>query len=243
MSSSSFRSIEGWKILCRDRSRSTNSLAANLLRKGELSPWTGIMADLQTSGRGRESRKWVSLPGATAISLILPSFLPESPLAPVIIAALAVIEAIKDTSNENPGIKLINDIYIGNLKVAGILAESPCGLEKPSVIGVGANTCSKSYDLPEELENIAGTINIDRERFLKVFLSSLKKLALEVKDNGLQQPFDRWRTSLISTGKMISLNVNGTIVSGEFIEVQSDWKVVLQNGVKIEKYDLRYCSI
>ncbi len=93
---------------------------------------TLVVAGHQTRGRGRSGSEWENAPRALACSLaFVCPWRPESyPLLPLV-AALAVSDVWPDVR-----IKWPNDLYLGDRKVGGILAEATDAL---TVIGLGAN--------------------------------------------------------------------------------------------------------
>src|SRR6266498_2714647 len=102
-----------------------------------------IIADEQTSGRGRLDRKWFTPQGtALAFTLILRPTADEKPYLTrtVGLAALAVAESLR-TRDLAAQIKWPNDVLIAGRKVGGILIESVWSGEDVDcvVIGIGIN--------------------------------------------------------------------------------------------------------
>ena len=84
-------------------------------------------------------------------------------------AAVAVRRAIQALTDIDCGIKWVNDLYLNEKKVAGILAESMiCGKDQHVVLGIGINLSTQSF--PKELQTTAGCIDLEmslqRERLL-----------------------------------------------------------------------------
>jgi len=133
------------KILKYDELDSTNNEAKRLVAAARQPEACGeaklhgtvIITKHQTAGRGRMGRSFVSF-GSSSIyaSFILPP--PENPAEQLItaLAAVAVCEAIENTTSYSPGIKWINDILVDGKKVCGILAESVPGAV---ILGIGVN--------------------------------------------------------------------------------------------------------
>ena len=114
---------------------STNEWAKahlNVLRPGDV-----VQALLQTSGRGRQSRRWIAQRGSLTLSLIVRRV--QARKAPLIgqSAALAVHELLK-TYGFDALLKWPNDIMIHDRKIAGILSEAEwkAGV---LIIGIGLN--------------------------------------------------------------------------------------------------------
>lgn len=105
---------------------STNRYACGRLR--ELADGDVIQATVQTAGRGRMERKWIShLPGNLCVSLVLkPAHAPpaELPLANLSqLLALAVCRALEHYG-VSASLKWPNDVLVNGRKIAGILAET-----------------------------------------------------------------------------------------------------------------------
>ena len=104
---------------------STNSEAKRYALGGGDAPMA-FVADEQSDGRGRMGRGFYS-PAGTGIylSLLLP-WQGESSEAVCLTcaAAVAVHRAILTVTGIETGIKWVNDLYVGDRKVCGILAEA-----------------------------------------------------------------------------------------------------------------------
>ena len=122
---------------------------------------TVIIAKRQTAGRGRLGRQFYS-PEQSGIymSIILrPDFKAENATFITVAAAVAVAEVLDLLCRTNTKIKWVNDIYLNNRKVCGILTESTfTGNGFFSVLGIGINLYSPENDFPSELKEIAGAV-------------------------------------------------------------------------------------
>ena len=142
---------------------STNTEAKNLVCKNAAEN-TVVLAEHQTAGKGRMNRKFSS-PEGTGIymSLILkPKLSAENAVMITTAAAVAVSQAIESVANVKTGIKWVNDIYIGDKKVCGILAESASSSLnsdfKYVILGIGVNVFEPTDGFPDEIKEIAGAI-------------------------------------------------------------------------------------
>jgi BirA family biotin operon repressor/biotin-[acetyl-CoA-carboxylase] ligase len=99
---------------------------------------TVVRADIQTGGRGRQGRQWVSDAGNLYLTLILRETRPLADCAQLsFAAALALYEAI---DCPNTTLKWPNDVLIGGKKTAGILLEAGGAAAEPWIlIGMGVN--------------------------------------------------------------------------------------------------------
>ncbi len=143
---------------------STNTEAKRLLLKqsAEHLNKTVCIAVEQTAGRGRLGRKFYS-PGKTGIYFSI-IYAPQKNLESSKITALSAVgicRAIKNVYGIESKIKWVNDIYIEEKKVCGILTEGTANLETglidAAVIGIGINI-GENDEIPEEVKKIAGAI-------------------------------------------------------------------------------------
>ncbi len=146
-----------------------------------------VIADEQTSGRGRAGRKW-SAPPATALtfSLILrpvPAPPEEAEFNPSLftgLGAAALADALKPRGLE-PRIKWPNDVLLDGKKVAGILAEAVWTGDAldAAVIGIGVNARAGSNPPDETLRFPATNLEaelgrpVERGELLRDILSAL----------------------------------------------------------------------
>lgn len=129
---------------------STNEEARRLLQVDSLNQITIIRASSQTAGRGTQGRPWISPPGAGLyFSIVHPfSALAEMPahmvpLTPVftLAAGVACAETIQELTGLRIQLKPVNDLYVENRKLGGILVESLISQNhcKALITGIGIN--------------------------------------------------------------------------------------------------------
>lgn len=128
---------------------STNAVLAERARNGA-SSGTVLVADHQTSGRGRFSRVWEAPPGASlALSVLLrPTAQVRRWLWLPLLTGLAVADGLRTSSAVDATLKWPNDVLIAGRKVCGILAERVEGQPPAVVIGMGINTFLREDELP-----------------------------------------------------------------------------------------------
>jgi BirA family transcriptional regulator, biotin operon repressor / biotin---[acetyl-CoA-carboxylase] ligase len=132
------------------RADSTNERARELASAGA-PHGTLVTADEQTAGRGRQGRAWTAPPGsAVLMSVVLRDFDELLPLA----AAVATCQAVPLDCR----IKWPNDVWAGERKLAGILAEAR-PQEGWAVLGIGLNVTTDEF--PPELRDIATSLRLE----------------------------------------------------------------------------------
>lgn len=131
---------------------STNLMMKRKINAGcEFSGGLAIIADNQTSGRGRRGRTWLNTEGALLLSLGMSAddfAAAETPLISIA-SALGVLDTVMEFC-PSVSIKWPNDILIEGKKACGILCELVVmGVHRFCVIGIGLNLNAKT--LPDGL--------------------------------------------------------------------------------------------
>lgn len=144
---------------------STNTIAKEFAASGA-KEGTIIIAREQTEGRGRMGRTFYS-PNASGVyfTIILrPKVSLEDSLLITTASAVAVAKAIETIAGVPASIKWVNDIFVGEKKVCGILTEASLNFESGSleyaVVGIGINIATK--DFPDEISHSAGSVFRDK---------------------------------------------------------------------------------
>lgn len=152
----------GKEIVHKEITGSTNQDIKELAMNGA-EEGTVVCADMQTAGRGRRGRNWVSQKGDSLLfSLLLrPDILPDKASQITLLMALAITKVLRENYGLIAGIKWPNDIVINSKKVCGILTELyPDSYGKFFVIiGCGINVAQKK--IPNELQDMATSLLLE----------------------------------------------------------------------------------
>lgn len=150
-----------YNIIVKDTVTSTNSVLKEMAKSG-CRKKTALIANCQIQGRGRLGRSFYSPPDSGLyISLLIPyDSDTEYPITLTAAAAVAVSRAIKTVAETDTRIKWVNDLYVGDKKVCGILAEAVAdaatGALNAVVLGIGINCTTDSF--PDEIQNAAALV-------------------------------------------------------------------------------------
>lgn len=162
-----------------DSLASTNSRMAQMaggLRHGDI-----VICREQTAGRGQRGNSWEAAPGANlTFSLMLrPRVLPPARSFEMSMAvSVGIVRALRDILGKEILIKWPNDIYAGDLKLAGILIENSFSGNAidHAIVGIGLNVnqtvfvsdapnpvsmaqiAGRMFDLGTVLDAVAGSI-------------------------------------------------------------------------------------
>jgi len=186
-----------WQAHHFDTVVSTMDTAKDLLQHGTQIPFY-VLADQQSSGRGRYARQWQSPKGNLYLTLVIPlTNLASAPFY-AYITALSVLDAVRKLlpdEADNLTLKWPNDILLESKKTGGILLEVQ---DKNLIIGIGLNITEHPEDMsfpathlcstaePIEPKNIATMITHYFDKWQGVFekegFMSLRSYWLENRD-------------------------------------------------------------
>lgn len=147
---------------------------------------------------------------------------PEIPLhkAPqmTLLASVAISEAIAQQTGLSPSIKWPNDILLNGKKVVGILTELKAEADQVHavIIGPGINVNQTSNDFPEELKDVATSLQmelgekVDRAALIQTIMSTFEKRYDEYMTYGFAPIKQLWESYAVTIGKrIIARTVNG----------------------------------
>ncbi len=175
-----------------------------MVRVGEgASSGVVVVADTQTTGRGRRGHTWESPPGAGLyLSMVWRPPTKSLELLPLITlaAGVGVRAGVEAATGLAADLKWPNDLLVGRRKLAGILSEgSAIGTPHQAVvIGVGINVLSAAYspDVAPRATSLEGELGrtVDRGALLaEVMAALMDSLArLDRDPGGILQA---WRTA------------------------------------------------
>jgi len=185
-----------------------------------------VIADEQTSGRGRRGRAFISLKSQGvyfSILLKLGSKQQDTRLL-TICAAVAVSKAIEKICGIRADIKWVNDIFCDGKKICGILTEATISgelLEVSSVIvGIGINTGSVPVELADIATSILEVSGIRgiRNQLITEVLNEFESVIVDYTEHGkTQEILDYYTSRLFIIGKQVYLpdithNYSATVI-------------------------------
>ncbi len=223
---------------------STNDDAKALAAAGAVQ-YTVVQAEHQTKGKGRLGRSFYS-PQSTGLyfSVILrPSALPiEDTLFITTAAAAAVAEAIELVCGKVCGIKWVNDLFLKDRKICGILTEAAFtpdlkGLTY-AVLGIGVNIAPPEGGFPSELQTIANTIYDDpntvpeglRERLLAAILDRFYAYYTQLPEMSF---LEAYRSRSILTGRNVTVHRGDLQYPARVVGIDDRCRLILeQDGIQ-----------
>ena len=213
---------------------STNVDAWELIDEG-VEEGTILITDKQTAGKGRDGRKWHSVPGKSlTISLILkPEMDSQTAGWFPLMTGVAIVEAL-DQLGLKTLLKWPNDILINNKKLGGILCESRIQGDKLEwvVIGLGINVNEQENEMDNELNATSFYIetgrSIQRELVLATILNQLESVYTSFRtDRDLSIISEKWTDYCHHVDKTITFKENEHKKTGIFVGINERGEAVI----------------
>ncbi len=207
-----------------------------------------VIAQRQTSGRGRHGRKWSSPVGGIWLSIILhPKFdISYTTLFPIA-SSLALALTIENTLKIKPQLKWPNDVTINGKKVAGMLVDITVQSNKIEslILGVGINFKIDEKKVNKSLKNTSnfyGAISLIKKNetknsiaFIQSFLFELEQIFEQLNQGSIKSIIKRWSNRSSTIGRNISISTSDKKIIGKAVKIDSDGALVIVQGKKTER--------
>lgn len=203
------------------------------------------LAEMQSAGRGRLGRVWVS-PFASNLYLSLLWRYAAGPAALAglsLVAGVALVRALKQFVPEGLGLKWPNDVQWQGRKLAGVLIEMAGESAGPShaVIGIGVNV-----RMPDAAAVEIGQPWVDlthclggppsRNALAAAVLESLIESLRQFDAHGLRPFLDVWREHDVMAGRPVQLHLPNSVVAGEARGIDDSGALMLQIGDELRSF-------
>lgn len=220
---------------------STNKVAREMAEGGCIDGMV-IVAESQSSGRGRLDRSWVSPAGGLYLSVVLRPDVPVGKTLPLpLIFSLSVSKVISVSALVESSVKWPNDVLISGKKVCGILVESSVKGEELEyiIVGIGINVNNDLSDLDEETRTRSTTLKqekgetIDTRELLRDLLYLLDLHYDRFLEGGTLSMLDEWSERSSTIGKKVRVvGVRGEL-EGKALGVDQNGSLMLNTGSRI----------
>ncbi|MDX3307894.1 biotin--[acetyl-CoA-carboxylase] ligase [Streptomyces sp. NPDC054884] len=229
------------------RTGSTNSDLVTAASEGRAREGAILVAEEQTSGRGRLDRRWTAPPrsGLFFSVLLTPSEVPVARWGWLpLLTGVAVATGLSRAAGVDTALKWPNDLLVTvdgeERKAGGILAER-AGPDAV-VVGVGLNVTLRAEELPVPQAGslaLAGAVSTDRDPLLRAVLRSLedwygrwRAAGGDPAASGLQETYAAGCATL---GRAVRAELPGDrSLVGEAVAVDGDGRLVIatEEGVQ-----------
>ncbi|KXO16196.1 biotin--[acetyl-CoA-carboxylase] ligase [Peptoniphilus sp. GNH] len=220
--------LKNIKINIFDEITSTNDfLKKEILSRDNLEV---CLADFQTKGRGRFGRTFESPRGrGIYMSLVLKDTFIDIDSILTLRIGLAVYEALKAYS-DNLKLKWVNDIYLNEKKLGGILIEGVYNPFKQKidrlVAGIGINVLAA--DMPIELRDKVSFLNTKTSR--NELIASILNEIFTIRNKTSEYVVENFEKLNLLKGRYISYMVEGREAFGKVLGISKDGFLELEVG-------------
>jgi BirA family biotin operon repressor/biotin-[acetyl-CoA-carboxylase] ligase len=239
-----------FKLELLDEVPSTNTY---LIQNKQAAHATCVAAHMQTQGKGRRGRTWVSQLGASLTFSLLWQFAGGAAgLSGLSLAVgVALIRALHELGVHQAELKWPNDVLIEGKKLAGILIELQGDLEGPStaVIGVGINlnlpkNVLQCIDQPAiDLAHVASN-PINQSALLGRILKHLADVLSMFEAQGFIAVRDEWLRYHAYKNKPVRMLLpNGTITIGTVTGVADDGILMVETALGQQRFSAGEISL
>lgn len=226
-------SCKDLKLYVYDQIDSTNNEAKRMVANG-FSDIALIVANEQTSGRGRLGREFYS-PKNTGIYMTFifhPNLEISDAVSVTTAASVAVVRAIERLTEVKPQIKWVNDVYLNEKKVCGILTEAvtdfESGVTNSIIIGIGINITTESF--PDEIASTAASLNpsgISRNKLIAAAADEMLTICGDLTDKSYIKDY---RSHSLIIGKNIYYYKNNTKYTGIAMNIDDNGGLVVRSA-------------
>jgi len=145
-----------------------------------------------------------------------------------------VAQAIEQVAGVSTSIKWVNDIFIGDKKICGILTEASINFESGileyAVVGIGINLSTK--DFPKELQGIAGSIFTEKPTDTPItsilIAEVLNQIAFRMHSLTSKEYLEEYRKRSFLLGRDILVLKNNQAIPAKAIDIDDKARLVVE---------------
>lgn len=213
-------------------------VARELLCQEEGFNAVAVMADQQTSGRGRRGRQWISGQGNLFLTLGFRPKCQTEVIPQISLVAAAALHCDLKSLGRSPSdftLKWPNDVLLKGRKVAGLLLESDHSDALTVLLGVGVNINHSPNETTFPATSLESEVSAPpkprplAESFVTVFETQYDRWVRY----GFDETRNYWRQNASFLGQKIGvcLAQGEAPVEGEFLDIEAD------GALKLKEYN------
>ena len=207
-------------------------------------------AEMQTAGKGRRGRRWIS-PFGRNVYLTYGRFIGRqlSELGGLsLVVGMVVVDVLRAMGLERVGLKWPNDILLGGGKLGGILLElrasdtGGIGL----VAGVGLNLAlnlEESLSIDQPWSAISSQLEMPRNILLGTLGGRIVNAIQTFEDVGFDSFAEKWSEYNLYTGQQVNVIRGSETISGIDSGVDQQGNLLLRTGTGLEVYNSGEVSV
>jgi BirA family transcriptional regulator, biotin operon repressor / biotin---[acetyl-CoA-carboxylase] ligase len=226
--------IIGKKLFVFETIDSTNACARTL---GDTDAEEGgvVLADVQTNGRGRHGRTWLSEAESNLLFSVLLRPTIDAELAGLLTlyASAAVARAIEACIGEPVECKWPNDLLLHGKKFCGILLENSLQQSTLAYAAVGIGINVNQAKLPAEIADRATTLAIetgktyDRKALFQTILREMDSMYIPAKTGDFGFVVTEWTRRCHMLGKSVKVLQHDQSIEGTALRLNYDAGLII----------------
>ena len=208
---------------------STMTVARKMARMG-CPPFTVVVAERQTLGRGRLNRTWHSPDGGLYFTLVLrPSLRPEDSGQVNFLTSIVLARVLQAHCGIEAGVKWPNDILVEDRKIAGMLSEQETDGTRVHYVNIGIGLNVNNDPTPVEptatsLKKLLGK-PVLRAPLLNRFIDELER---SIEQMSWEETLDVWRKLAVTLNRQVRIVTTRETVEGMAMDIDSTGALILQ---------------
>lgn len=224
---------------------SSNDVLKTLIKQASHEPGFAVVAEAQTTGRGRRGRSWSSPFGT---NLYLSMYWPlEDGMSQAMGLSVAIGAALAKTLAEagiqGVQLKWPNDVLVEQRKIAGILIELEGQATGPAtaIIGIGVNLSMPEWAASEieqpwiDLEQALHG-SFDRNEWVARIIASVREALCTYQDQGMSSFRELWNQFDAYNNRAVKLMMGSHVIRGVSVGIDDQGALLLKRDGKIEAY-------
>jgi BirA family biotin operon repressor/biotin-[acetyl-CoA-carboxylase] ligase len=228
----------------------TGSTNSDLMQRATVPPgqFDFLTAEVQSAGRGRRARSWLSPPGGAICLSIAWCFamMPRDISALSLAVGVCALRALAQMRVTGVALKWPNDLVVGTTKLGGILIELRAEAGGPAsvVIGLGVNVilsepmkrriASTGTEATDLLSN--GLKRPDRNRLAAALIGHVVAGLEQFERDGLAAFMHEWRAADALAGQRVVVSAESGSIAGHARGIDAEGALCLQTRDGLQRF-------
>jgi len=204
---------------------------AKSLAKNNAPHLSVVIAENQTTGRGRLNRKWFSSKGGLWFTLIL------KPVTPPVLsyiynfaASLSLSKSLRQLFNLDVSVKWPNDLLLDGKKLVGLLSEMETRGDMVEFIniGIGINVNNQPQKHEPKAISLKDVLNktVSRKLILETFLDDFKN---QIQTIDCHQIIEQWKQMTSTIGSQVRIETLTDVYEGLAVDVDETGALMIKD--------------